>query len=118
MDPVVVTATFCVTARPVAVNEDNGVVPPTMPLNRAVPVVPHVRVSALAPFTVLLKVMFAPPGDPPALVVSSVAVAPITAEVETRMGPPLVVIFAPIKFPPAVAVPLKVTPPVPVWVIA
>ncbi len=80
-------------AEPLVVRLVSGVVP-TAPCSDTVPPVPPVSVSALAPLIVLpapLKVMFAPPGVPVALVVSITVSAPRVVAPVTSTVPPAVV---------------------------
>lgn len=71
----------------------NAFVPPTAPLKETVPPVPARRVSAVAPLTVLEKLIFAPAAAPPALVLSMIGVFVRTTGPVRVMTPPLVVIL-------------------------
>ena len=73
-----------------------GFTPPTAPVKVAVPAVPARIVNELAPFTVLEKLIDAPPALPPLFVLSKIgALVKITGPV-IPITPPLVVRFPPI----------------------
>ena len=73
----------------------NGVLPPTAPLNETVPPVPALKVSIVAPFTALEKLMPAPAAVPPAFVLSKVGVFVIATGPVIVIMLPLVVILPP-----------------------
>ena len=70
-----------------------GVVPPTTPEKVIFPPVPAFIVRAVAPLTVLLKLMFAPAAVPPAFVVSRVGLPAKTVGPAKVMTPPAVVML-------------------------
>ena len=70
-----------------------GVELPTAPEKMTFPPVPARNVNDVAPLTVLEKLIFAPAGVPPALVVSIVGVVEITTGPVIVTMPPLVVMF-------------------------
>ena len=79
---------------PVATKVDKADVPPTAP-KETVPPVPPFKVKLLLPLIVLVKVMLAPAGVPPALVVSATTLPfRVTGPVIVMM-PPLVVTLLP-----------------------
>ena len=73
----------------------NAAVPPTAPPNVTTPAVPARKVSAVAPFTVLEKLMFAPAAVPPAFVVSIVGFPLSKTDPDNVTAPPLVVVLPP-----------------------
>jgi len=91
MAPVVFTVELCVIVEPLAVNVVRGVVPPTAPVKVIVPVVPLVKLSVCAPFTVEEKTIFAPAAVPPLFVVSIVAAQVSVTGPVIVTRPPLVV---------------------------
>jgi hypothetical protein len=70
-----------------------GVVPPTAPVNEMTPAVPALNVSAVAPLSVLEKLMLAPVTVPPLFVLSNVGAPAIATGPVIVMTPPLVVTF-------------------------
>jgi hypothetical protein len=70
-------------------------VPPTAPVKATTPPVPAPIVTAVAPSSVLEKLMFAPAAVPPAFVASNVGFPLATTGPVIVIMPPLVVIFPP-----------------------
>ena len=70
-----------------------GVVPPTIPPKTTFPVVPALKVTAVAPLSVLENVMVAPAGVPPPLVVSKVGAPDATTGPVRPIVPPDVVML-------------------------
>lgn len=68
---------------------------PTAPEKITFPAVPARTVIAVAPFNVLVKLMFAPAGVPPALVLSKVGLPDAVTGPVMVMMPPAVVTFPP-----------------------
>lgn len=77
---------------PVTVRLVRGVTPPTAPSMETVPAVPPFKLSATPPLRVLVKLMFAPNGDPPPLVVSKEVAVKVVGPAIV-IAPLLVVIF-------------------------
>ena len=70
-------------------------VPPTAPVKETIPAVPALNVSAVAPLSVLEKLMLAPAGVPPAFVVSKVGAPETVTGPVIVITPPLVVMLPP-----------------------
>jgi hypothetical protein len=70
-------------------------VPPTAPVKVTTPPVPALSVTAVAPLSVLEKLMFAPAAVPPAFVLSNVGAPLAVTGPVIVMTPPLVVTFPP-----------------------
>ena len=73
----------------------NGAVLPTAPEKMTFPAVPARSVNAVAPLTVLEKVILAPAAEPPALVLSNVGLPDIATGPVILMMLPLVVMLPP-----------------------
>jgi hypothetical protein len=103
MAPVVLVVPDCVIVFPVAVIDVSGVAFPTAAPKLITPAVPAVSVRGAAPFTVVVapeKLMFAPAGETPALVVSKVGVPDKTTPPEKVRVFALVVMLPPTLLTP------------------
>ena len=71
----------------------SAAVPPTAPVKATTPPVPALTVTAVAPFNVFEKLIFAPAAVTPAFVLSNVGALLTDVGPDIVMGPPFVVTF-------------------------